>query len=153
MAQAIYIPTPSYVDDLLRRYLALIATDGTQNACARFDLVETAYALMLRGSAQHAKYIRQKFEVYFPNLDLGILDAMPYRLWPEVVRQLCVDDLVKLCESEKGKYVSFCLADETGHKISNPLEKVVPYCCRMVAEVIIEFADERGFAKLALIER
>jgi len=145
----------SYVDVLLRTYLKTIAEGG--DPCDHMDIVGAAWRLMLRSRADVARareLLRQAVhELSLPGR-APLLDAYPPDLWLGIALQACINEKMQICRGPDAKYFTFCVhARYPDTVLSDPKERIQPWCCQRIAEVVLQLADERGYGRLALQER
>jgi len=147
----------SYVDVLLRTYLKAIATEGPASACRHMDLVQHAWRLIVgsRDSVRRAKVIfKEKIAEFNAPENASLLDAYPPESWLDIAFNICISEKMKVCKGPHAKYFSFCLHREYRDVVlSDPRERIEPWCCSVVADIVLQLADERGYGRLALQER
>jgi len=147
----------SYVDTLLRTYLRALAVEGPASACNHLHLVQRAWHLMLKSDVE----IRRAKELLVETITelsspeyAGILDANPPYMWLDIALNVCINERAKACKGPYAKYYSYCVHPRYRDTIlSDPRERLEPWCCAIVADVALKLADERGYGKLAVTER
>ena len=146
----------SYVDALLRTYLRAIA-EGGANPCDHMDIVGAAWRLMLRSRADVARgreLLKQAVHELSMPEHASLLDAHPPSSWLDIAFNVCVQEKMKECKGPHAKYFTFCLHWQYRDVVlSDPRERIEPWCCQRIAEVVLQLADERGYGRLAVAER
>jgi len=148
------VQTQSYVDTYLRNFISTLIREGEGAACRYMYLVRHAYLLMLRGSGRYAREFKELLLNSIPQVDRALLDAYPPDFWLDIALQACIVNSLEICKGPHAKYFSMCVHDRYRDVVlSDPREKVEPWCCNRVASVVIMYADEKGYARLAIVER
>jgi len=146
-----------YIDSLLRTYLRAVEAEGTGAACKYMDVIGSAWRLMKRTRADVARareLLKQAVHEFSEPSKAALLDAYPPDHWLDIAVQLCIEEKVKLCKGENAKYFTFCVHPKYRDTVlSDPKERIEPWCCQRIAEVVLQLADERGYGRLALQER
>jgi len=147
----------SYVDVLLKTYLRAIAAEGPGSDCKHMDLVQHAWRLIV-GSRDTVRRAKMLLKERIPELaapeNAPLLDAHPPSSWLDIAYNVCIQEKMKECKGPHAKYFSYCLHWQYRDVVlSDPRERIEPWCCGVLADVVLQLADERGYGRLALQER